>query len=180
MAVVKVRLSKTHQKPTMVIAKNCVEFNVLIDTGAHMPVWNETIDALKLYFPDVIRTNMYAEIGGFGGKSIYKCDVWKIPEFKFEDMDGNEPYIIKDLLVAVYDAHIVNYSLILSSTMFSAVDFGFINRVRRMGNSKYMFIEYDKDNTCFAVEARDNKKHVLKDGDGRIKISSIAVYNQED
>ena len=75
-----------------------IKYDVLIDTGASLPVWAAGIDTLRSYYPNAEDTGYTTLLGGFGGKGE-EVPVWKIPLFTLSD--GNDYIHYTDLHVAV-------------------------------------------------------------------------------
>lgn len=78
---------------------NGLKHNILIDTGAFMPVWAQEVELLLMYYPQAVETQYKAWLGGFGGDGR-EVPVWKIPRFMLSD--GSESIYYENLHVAVY------------------------------------------------------------------------------
>lgn len=90
-----------------------IKYDVLIDTGASLPVWAAGIDTLRSYYPNAIDTGYTTLLGGFGGKGE-EVPVWKIPVFTLSD--GNDYIHYTDLHVAVSNMQ-YSFPMIISFPM---------------------------------------------------------------
>ena len=92
---------------------NGLKHNILIDTGAFMPVWTQEVELLLMYYPQAVETQYKAWLGGFGGDGR-EVPVWKIPRFMLSD--GSESIYYENLHVAVYPMK-SNFNMAMSFPM---------------------------------------------------------------
>lgn len=90
----------------------------LLDTGAFMPVWCDTIEQLLYVFPNCYYSRLVTVIGGFGKGNEY-APVYIIPDFVFSD--GTNTIHYKNLPVAVLEKPF-SFQLILSYNMFTTAN----------------------------------------------------------
>ena len=91
----------------------------LIDSGALISVWCNSVGVLKACYPNAAKTNYYTTVSGFGGVSYKVREIWKIPEFDIQDDNGVDKYVVHNLLVAIVDdSQIQSFNMVLCSTVF--------------------------------------------------------------
>ena len=108
----------------LAILNNVNKVNIIVDTGASIPVWTDTPEMLQRYYKDAEKLNVIVELSGFGGAGE-DAELWRIPEFKLSD--GNESVTYKDLLVAVSPTE-ENISFIMSFNMLTNTELIFEKR----------------------------------------------------
>ena len=123
--MITINLDRTKLRPAIRIKTSPEEnFLCLIDTGALISVWTQKSYMLPKSFPDVEKTNYVTTVSGFGGKSIKKREIWKIPRFVLKDRVQNKEYAIENLLVALVDnMNVMSYNMILSSLVFHGTSY---------------------------------------------------------
>lgn len=179
MAVIKIDLLKSKHKPTISLAVDEKRLDALIDTGAHIPVWNDSADVLSYYFPNASATDFVTSLGGFGGSDQKFVDIWKIPVICFEDRQSSQKFSIHNALFAVDDSRDYGYDIILSSTLFDKVNYGICNKE----SPRYFYIDYEKDVYCLnqaaLVAAGDSNRMPPKNKDGKTVIKDIITFYQD-
>jgi hypothetical protein len=96
----------------------------LVDTGADTPVFVDGEEELKSMFPSAEKIqDKYFRLSGFG-KYEENVPVYRIPIFEIEsDLFGiKSKLIFKDLIIACCDKTGFRVSMILSATLFSALN----------------------------------------------------------
>ena len=68
----------------------------LIDSGALISVWCNSVGILKACYPNSVKTNYRTTVSGFGGVSHKMREIWKIPEFIMLDDNGIDKYFEVD------------------------------------------------------------------------------------
>ena len=127
--MVSVYLEEKFERPVFNVKDDLgIDMLCLLDTGATMSVWCQRKYLFLQHFPNAVKTNYVTTVTGFGGRSFKKREIWKIPSLAIEDIDGKERYEIKNLLVALVDAGMRQFSLILCSpllhnTLYKVFDF---------------------------------------------------------
>ena len=120
----------------------------LLDTGALMCVWCLPIFYLKLSYPDAVKTKYYTTVSGFGGVSIKKREVWKIPSFVIGDKNSKDKYEIRNLLVAIVDdTRFTSFNMVLSSLVFHGSSY----RIYDETWDKHLEIYPSKDRAVYCV-----------------------------
>lgn len=104
------KLSTSTTRPMLRIGKTVA----LLDTGAEIPVWLSDFTSFKLFFPDAKLKLESAPLKGFG-ETVY-CPVYTCT-LKL----GTLTY--KDMPILFYPMQNVNYQLILSASMFYALNY---------------------------------------------------------
>ena len=94
--MIQVKLAGDKKRPSFYLPCEA-RFTCLIDTGALISVWCLNTELLLYCYPDAVKTQYCTTVSGFGGKSVEKREIWKIPEFTLTDMNGNGSYKIKNL-----------------------------------------------------------------------------------
>ena len=101
-----------------------VDILCLLDSGARMSVWCQRKYLFLQHFPSAVKTNYVTTVSGFGGQSITKREIWKIPHFAIEDANGTGKYQVENLLVAIVEAKTMRqFSLILSSPILHGTEY---------------------------------------------------------
>ncbi len=78
--------------------KSKLEYLILYDSGATIPVWVNKLDMLLYEYPDAKLLNYMVLLEGFSNARSF-CPVYEIPEFKLSD--GEHSLIYEKLPVAV-------------------------------------------------------------------------------
>ena len=81
-----------------------VDILCLFDTGARISVWCQQKYLFLQHFPSAVKTNYVTTVTGFGGQSVKKREIWKIPHFSVKDGNGTGRYEVENLLVAIVEA----------------------------------------------------------------------------
>ncbi|MBO6133667.1 MAG: hypothetical protein J6P05_04960 [Lachnospiraceae bacterium] len=120
-----VYLEEKYERPAFnIMTESGADILCLFDTGAMISVWCQKKTLFLKHFPNAIKTNYVTTITGFGGKSVQKREIWRIPSFVIEDSHGNGQYKIENLLVALVDARAKRqFSLILCSPVFRGTSY---------------------------------------------------------
>lgn len=84
----------------------------LIDTGANMPVWCDSVESLQFTFPGARYSGYKAKLRGFGNP-IY-APIWVIPEFVLSD---GKDYVAFPQLKVMVNGLSASFKMILSFTM---------------------------------------------------------------
>lgn len=105
-------------KPEINVKSNIGILSCLLDTGAFMPVWCNTVEQLLYAFPNCYYSKLVTVIGGFGKGNEY-APVYIIPDFVFSD--GTNTIHYKNLPVAVLKKPF-SFQLILSYNMFTTAN----------------------------------------------------------
>ena len=174
MATVKLLQQQTSKKDMVSIDTGYNKINVLIDSGAIMPVWNKSVIALQTAFPDCEKTEYYCSIGGFGGdgKGKYQ-EIWKIPQITLNCFESDNELHIHNLFVAVYTDIGFLFDLLLSAPVFANV-----NRHNMFAEKpKYIEIEYTHDIQCLP-DAQSITEEVI-DGERRKTLRGITSFLQD-
>lgn len=85
----------------------------LLDTGASVPVWTDTVEALKALYPDAHKSQDSVYIGGFGGNGSI-VPLWILPTYTLSD--NADTAIFHNMHVAVYELPI-DANMILSANI---------------------------------------------------------------
>ena len=85
MADIEIALLEEYRRPAICCETALGELDVLLDTGAYMPVWNNEAEQLQLNFPDAQETQYVTSVSGFGGNSATIYQIWKIPQIDLKD-----------------------------------------------------------------------------------------------
>lgn len=118
---------------------------ILFDTGANVPVFNGNLNKLLTYFPNVICTNKFIKVNGYGGSR--KLPVYKIDRFELCGDEGS--MVFEPLYVALSDTFdIISFDLILSYTLFNRCKLSF-----DIDNSNHI-ISVDSDKNIFHTALR--------------------------
>ena len=123
--MVSVNLARNFERPAFNV-ETAFDEDVLclLDTGALISVWCQRKFLFLRHFPNAVKTNYVTTVSGFGGKSLVKREVWKIPQLVLKDSNGNGAYVVKNLLVAlVENSTAMTFKLVLSSKIFHGSSF---------------------------------------------------------
>lgn len=105
-------------RPLIKVCSNTSTIDCLLDTGAYMPVWCDTIRQLQYDFPNCYYSNLVTEIGGFGEGTQF-APIYIIPDFKFSDGKHTVHYMNMPVAVLLKP---YSFQLILSYTMFNTAN----------------------------------------------------------
>ncbi|MCR4908785.1 MAG: hypothetical protein K5985_08135 [Lachnospiraceae bacterium] len=179
--MIQINLDTDYERPVISLDVEVADVSCLIDTGARMTVWCLPLLFFKKCFPDSVKTNYCTTVSGFGGISIKKREIWKIPELILPDENGNGKYTIKNLLVAIVDdSRIAAFSMVLSSAVFHGSSYHIFDKK----NDKHLEIhpEYDRPVVCIPHDIPDRKKRdekligIIELDDNEIFIDGITVF----
>ena len=159
----------------------------LIDSGALISVWCNSVGILKACYPNSVKTNYRTTVSGFGGVSHKMREIWKIPEFIMLDDNGIDKYVVRNLLVAIVDdSQIQSFNMVLSTTVFH----GSLYTVCDKNKDKHFEVdsEYDRpvycvpdgfvDNNQYGAEIIDAMK--LEDGDTIIAGTTVFFEDRDE
>ncbi len=143
MATVRINLIQQNIKPTLDYSAKARHISVLIDTGAHLPIYFGGVRAFKYDFPSAKSSPYVARISGLGGNAKRLFPIYEIPKYTLVDSsNNNNSFTISRLYVVIYNVDKKSdYHMLLGSTTFSDVDYLFANRP----SIRYMQIDFDRD-----------------------------------
>ena len=176
MATIKINLVSQNIKPTLDYKANARHISVLVDTGAHLPIYFGNSRSFLYDFPSAKTTNYVAQISGLGGNAQGLYPIYEIPDFVLGDsLDSQNTFTIFRMYVVLYDAKQINdYNMLLGATTFSLVDYAFGNRE----GLPYMRIDFDRDVFGVIRPYRD-KDGNPKTVDGKIQAHYMNTFFQD-
>ena len=146
-------LTNTRSRQIFEYKRDDGDILMMYDSGAQIPVWCVGKTLLKAAYPDVKKTDLIANITGFG-KESEECFIFRIPIFSLKC--GDTEFRIKDLLVAEIYKPSVGCHLLLSETMFSKTD-----TITTRRKERTLQIVYDDRGRAFVCTARRNGKELV-------------------
>lgn len=161
-----------------------IHLKCLIDSGALITVWCNSVAVLKACYPNASKTSYYTTVSGFGGVSSKIREVWKIPEFEIIDDNGTDKFVIKNLLVAIVDdSQMSSFNMVLTSTVFRGTKIS----IADFPNDKHFEIESSVDRPVYCIPDEfvnlDKYRKKLVDSfelkEGESLISGTTVFFEE-
>ena len=146
-------LTNTRSRQIFEYKRDNGDILMMYDSGAQIPVWCVGKTLLKVAYPNVEKTDLIANIAGFG-KEFEKCSIFRIPMFTLKS--GDIEFCIKDLLVAEIYKPSIGCHLLLSETMFSKTD-----TITTRRKERTLQIAYDDVGRAFICTARRNGKELV-------------------
>ena len=182
--MVQVKLAGDKKRPSFYLPCEA-RFTCLIDTGALISVWCLNTELLLYCYPDAVKTQYCTTVSGFGGKSVEKREIWKIPEFTLTDMNGNGTYTIKNLLVAIVEAETrIGFSMVLTSLVFRG-SYHIFGDIDDENKRIEIYPKYDRPVYCLPIiytvsEAQDKGLTEMIDlQENETLIEGITVLSEE-
>ena len=185
--MVSINLDRKKQRPSVRMETAPNEyFLCLIDTGALISVWTQRSFLLLRSFPNAVKTHYVTTVSGFGGKSLQKREIWKIPHFILKDkVTGNE-YRVDNLLVALVDNYNKTaYNMVLSSTVFHGSSYHIFD-VDSADKRIEIYPKEDRPVVCVSdgiVSETELKEIMPSDfflGEGEIFIKGTTVFYEDE
>lgn len=126
--IVEVNLDKKSKRPVIEIDTGYDNIKCLIDTGAMLPVWCDSEQALLDAFPYAHQKNdLVTTITGFGGSGVGFSEIWEIPKLELRDRFNSNTLTFSRIPIAVLPREGYPFEMILNAALFDKVDYGFIN-----------------------------------------------------
>jgi len=188
---IEIDLNKDSKRPMFIVETDTGYATCLLDTGAFMPVWCESIDSLKTTFPNAKRTerNLVTLISGFGSEENDLSEIWEIPALSFNARSNDNTLVYNKVLVAILPKESFSFSMILPATMFSMMNYKIVNirdkylEISFENNRPYQVSPVFKVNDIYikfrqAISSRD-KELIEALQEGRL-IGSISLFSQDD
>ncbi len=160
--MVSINLDRSKRRPAILLnTASEDDMLCLLDTGALISVWCQRKFLFLRHFPDAVKTNYVTTVSGFGGVSLQKREIWKIPEFVLKDSHGDEMYTVKNLLVALVDNNrIMSFKMILSATVFRGSSYHVFDEDSDDKRIE-IYPKYNREAVCVASDVVDSNE--LKD-----------------
>lgn len=156
--------------PMCIIRNRCSSETViptLIDSGAFMPVWCNSIETLRSVYNNAQETDLFVTLNGFGN-GAKNAPVWVVPAFTLSD--GNESVIFTQLHIAVCGMA-KDFSMIMSFNMLNHANTVYSHHSINNDVVRTLDINYDKK--CLLTTK-------VKTAFGSNEVSEISVNAQAD
>lgn len=101
---------------------NGESYNVLVDSGASIPVWVDGLESFQYFYSDAIPTNYTIKLKGFGGDGE-DVPVYILPEFHLSD--GTDRVVYHRLPIAIIERDF-SVQMIISFPMIERMNYNYV------------------------------------------------------